>query len=735
MTILIFIFSFNHCGFISEKKQAKHLKSLAKLHGLVRFFHPSHENTTINWNKHLIYSIKEIRKVKSQTGLKQSFEQLFSPVAPSMALLWEGKQPPVLPEIEETEKKELYTWAHTNGVDLSEDVKFTRSRRSGYVTRNVSSAYQMLQQSVKKGQHYVLKLNLKISAPDSTFLGKGLIQINGHKHEYEFIPHDWKTIELSGTFEKDANETFVIFRLIPNKVINILLDDIELYISPDKQQWTPSSIYNHNFEIQDSIPKGWELHSGSYSIFASGFIDSTNYALELKQQKNNWRFSHPYYGEVTTQSISEDINCWIPLALYGNIDSTFTASSSYSLEQLQAKIYPIILRELKREDQNVQIANVILIWNVFQHFCPDLKDKKAWELELDKALLAILENQKPIQDIYDEMLFATGSPMNFLDNKILELEKGYIPISFQKLDDNNIYTVYSDDDQVLVGDQLLSIDGISIDKIINKNSQNIAGSAAWKKVHTEFSLSRDDINTSKTFTFLRENKEVDIELTYSIPTPFLLSNIRPSFEEKEKGVYYLNLSTMTIGEFNHHLSKLKKAKAIIFDLRGGFNVKPNKLLQHLTKDSFDYPAYRFADIHYPDNERDSIVQQNFKPVMAEAPYLPAQKIFLVDNYSKRFCELLIRLVRKYELGIVIGQKTNGLSGIKKTVKLLGNYELSWSDLKELNYENREVNDGHKPDILVKSDLKRIKEEGDIILSEALKYLKGKKILSSKDLAQ
>src|SRR5690606_13756306 len=94
-------------------------------------------------------------------------------------------------------------------------------------------------------------------------------------------------------------------------------------------------------------------------------------------------------GEYIHKQIGSGLSCILPLALYGTEEATFPKSDEASLKSLREKLRAIRGSSLNGRNRYTRLADLVIIWNVFQHFYPyfDVVDV-AWDEEFRKALAA-----------------------------------------------------------------------------------------------------------------------------------------------------------------------------------------------------------------------------------------------------------------------------------------------------------------------------------------------------------
>src|SRR5690606_29397482 len=67
-----------------QQKQVNHLKSFAKAYGYVKYFHPSDEASTIDWNRFAVFGVNEILKCTTTNEAIATLNDLFKPIAPGV---------------------------------------------------------------------------------------------------------------------------------------------------------------------------------------------------------------------------------------------------------------------------------------------------------------------------------------------------------------------------------------------------------------------------------------------------------------------------------------------------------------------------------------------------------------------------------------------------------------------------------------------------------------------------
>jgi Peptidase family S41 len=113
----------------ADERAVENLAAFARVYGYVRFFHPSDEAATVDWDKVAILGAEAVRDAKDSAALRRALLQVFQPLAPNLRLcdpaegLEEG--PPAIVG------ERLIFWQH-RGVRLSDQQGAYQSRRVIY---------------------------------------------------------------------------------------------------------------------------------------------------------------------------------------------------------------------------------------------------------------------------------------------------------------------------------------------------------------------------------------------------------------------------------------------------------------------------------------------------------------------------------------------------------------------------------------------------------------------------
>lgn len=92
--IILFCFVLSGCNQCKvnelSNEKVNNLISFAKLYGYIRYFYPGDMVAKVNWDKFIVYGVKEILNVKGQKELKDELIKLFKPVSPLIEIVPSG---------------------------------------------------------------------------------------------------------------------------------------------------------------------------------------------------------------------------------------------------------------------------------------------------------------------------------------------------------------------------------------------------------------------------------------------------------------------------------------------------------------------------------------------------------------------------------------------------------------------------------------------------------------------
>ena len=613
----------------SHQDVITNLRAFAKLYGYVRYFHPSDAAAEVDWERLAIHGARQIHGAETPAALKAELERLFAPIAPTIKLYPTGETPPSRHELltpADTAGLQLVAWQH-RGVGLGNQgpyrsIRLHRPGRSSQVRSGGGGGLGAISQTHSaapyRGKQIRLRaalrteglgarahLWLRIDRPD------GQTGLYKRMADRPVSSETWDTYEISGTVDEDA-ENIVVGAFMRGSGV-VYVDAIELSVSANGDSWTDIPIENAGFEIGTSKAElpGWNTRSSadhqflqtsslSYAGSQSLIIDSGGYAAV-----SGLLFTtRPAPGETVRKPLGRGIVAQIPLSLHSREGQTLRPSSTPAPSALTDELNKIDLNALSAGDAALRSGNVIIAWNVFQHFYPyfDVVDVD-WDAVLTRTLRRAQDDQSSA-----EFLQTLRRMVAQLDdghgNVIhpLQQEHAQPPIRATHANGKIVVTTVADSlvarDTACIqrGDVITAIGEVSASGALAEAKRHISGSPQLKEYQALIEMGRGPRGSLMRLSVRRGEERHRCTLHRSFKG--LLIPDRPApLASLEEGIEYVDLTRASMDSIQAKIQELADAKGVIFDLRGYPQGEVRGALQYLSSDTlrstlWQVPSYR-----------------------------------------------------------------------------------------------------------------------------------------------
>ncbi|MCP4157070.1 MAG: hypothetical protein GY757_55670, partial [bacterium] len=593
LTVVIFtvILFLTGTGEANNPQRIKNLETFAKLYGYVRYFHPSDEATKIDWERLAVYGAKQIETVQNEKELKEILEKLFKPIAPGMELYHsnEKREPSnALIQPPDTTNMKPVTWQHL-GVGLNRTQSFYLSirlnKKNILPPKGSGNLMTKMDAGNLKGKEFRFKAAVKAGA-GSANLWLRVDRENGNMGFFDNMrnqpikTNQWKVYEIKGKIDDDAKS--ISFGCLLSGSGKIYMDDFQFQVK-ENDRWEPIQLKNPGFEkdTEGNAPGNWMLSARSYDGTVTTQNPATGKQCFLIKDKID-TIAEPLFeqkaafGENIHKKIGNNITCIIPLVLYGTDTYTYPQAPPKDLENLQTAIKNGLPEELTARELCVRRGDVIITWNVLQHFYPYFEEVTVdWRRVLTRALQNTQED-KSEEDFYNtlvQMIEKLQDGHGRVYHPLLS-EKAGLPIKMDWIE-NRVVVTYSGDDKILLGDIIQAVDGKDAKTALETLEKRVSGSSQRKRFIALRNLCKGKKGTTAHLKIQRDGQEMEISLKRNF-NGYLNEFDRKSIEEIEPGIFYINLEN--IKDFEAEVEKLTRAKAIIFDGRGYIGYRKKDIL-------------------------------------------------------------------------------------------------------------------------------------------------------------
>lgn len=487
---------------------------------------------------------------------------------------------------------------------------------------------------------------------------------------------------------------------------------------------------NINFDIKSITPIDtsglstvfW-MHMGVYLEHKSSMYSSLRYNRDTTGLIKAFANHYLMIGEFIKKDIGNSLVVIMPLALYDNKKHTFPISDSLSLKQLQLNLNQITNDELNSNNHTVKLANIVIAWNVIQHFFPYFDVVHVdWNEELVRTLHSVY-NGKNESDYFmtiSKMVakLEDGHGVVFAD----KIEHWSLPFMVDLIQNKVVVTASADIKLFRKGDIIKSIDGKNALKELKDQESLISGSSQLKRFRALNMFGSDFTKSEAHIILIRSGKEIELETNRQTKCNLffnpLFEDYKFEFIDLGEGLYYLNnYSDKEKGA----MEKLVHAKGIIInDLA---NKSSMEFISHIIKEPVWCAKWNVPINTYPDRMKTFFDTGGRWSIQPKKPFIKAKLIFLTHPYDVSYGETLLGILDNYKLGKFVGATSAATNGNVNFINLMGGYRIMWTGMKVLKHDGTQHHlIGFKPEYPVRRTIRAIKEGRDEYFEKAKEIL-------------
>lgn len=745
--VFIILISIGFSHLLSAEQRVKNMETFARLYGYVKYFYPGDEAAAMDWDRFAIYGVKKVENAENMAALKRVLEELFLPIAPALVIHDANKKtgfsasgitPP------DTTNMKVVTWQHL-GVGFGDDKSIYKSGRlnrknktSGDNAFGTITAF--LDASPFKGKEIKLKAAVKIAE------GKGQLwlRVDRQNRAIGFFDNmdnrpiqstQWNYYEITGKVDTDAIKIALgCFLSGPGK---LWVDDFQLYVK-ENDAWQPATIKNPDFEDdkEGAPPAEWNSKSPSY------LFEVTSETAGKGSKCVSIRYTPQFFsaelfaakaafGEYISKELGGGLACVMPIALYGTEEQTYPPAPVKLLNDLKAAMDKEIPKELSGNDLYVRLGDIVIAWNIFQHFFPYFDVVKTdWRAALTGALESAA-NDKTDRDFLKTLgkFTAALKDGHIRVNLAGSANEFYLPLVWEWIEGQLVITEIPDKTitNLRVGDVVIEIAGVKANSALEKVKPYIAAATdGWLMFRAMTELLKTPGDPELNLKLARETGEILEVAVKPAPMPifYRTNQNRERIKSKKikEGIYYLDLDSITMEEIDALMPELEKARGIICDLRGypGGN---DRLISHLLKEKDTSTKWmQVPQVIYPDYEGVTFQNHGWE-LEALKPTLTAKIVFLTDGRAISYAESYMSFIEHYKLATIVGQPTAGTNGNVNTFALPGRYYIRWTGMRVVKHDgSRHHGVGIIPHVRVERTIKGVRAGRDEFLEKAVEII-------------
>jgi len=423
-------------------------------------------------------------------------------------------------------------------------------------------------------------------------------------------------------------------------------DNVELLVrNAPGDSWEHSRLANSGFESEErggSLP-GWRFSKDpgiqESTVAGNAYEGQRSLKLSVPSPSELRLFeAHPSMGEVAQKQIGRGISARIPLALHSRDGQTLRPNGAPPPGDLQARLDSL---EIPRSDPDFFLANVVVAWNVFQHFYPyfnvvDVNWNRVLTQSLRRALADRSETefqrtlQRMVARLQDGHGRVTPSPTSPSNWPLRLTRAGEIVIV------GDVFSPAAADGNICPepGDVVISVGGTPIKTKLREAKRYISGSPQYTDVQALDDFGRLTDQPFASLILRRNGHRVECKVRRRSGIPPMQAEPRPDpIATLEGGIRYVDLTRVPWERVHKNIEAVAQAPGVIFDVRGYPQTGNLQVVSHLSRDTLRAPPFQTPQIIYPD--QDSLVgydtcRSTRSPFAPALPYIDGPVVFLTD---------------------------------------------------------------------------------------------------------
>jgi C-terminal processing protease CtpA/Prc len=507
---------------------------------------------------------------------------------------------------------------------------------------------------------------------------------------------------------------------------------LDLSVETVDGKWKPIPIEDPGFEI-NNIFANWNAGTPEASVAGlrgwNATLDSVNpasgkTALRIepatKVLTDELFSDSPAADETVDVDLGQGLRARVPLALYSKDGHTIGDDPD------MARHSQIGTQATSSEfDLLAGIADVIVVWNVLDHFWPYWSIVSIdWNAELDAALADALDDRSIDDHVATLDRLSAALPDGHADTTCDDsAPRDHLPFQVEVVEGQVVVTS-SGDPNVAQGDVVVSVDGAPAAELLAAAHELVSGSAQYRLVEA---CERFGVGSAGSIAELRlrhydRNIDVAVKRGKAISAEPLLAPI----ERFTDGVYYVDLSRAGMGDIKSSIDQLAAAPGVVFDLRGYSNGNDQVLWYLLTTPTSYTDGMAIPHVLRPNHTASSITSWKTAstPRPPQLPHIAGRVAFLVGPGTISSAESMMSIVEYYRLGEIVGSATAGTNGNIAEITAPSGCRTTFTAMRVVKRDGTQHHlVGVQPTIPVVRTLAGVSARRDEVLEKALVYVR------------
>lgn len=731
----------------AEELRVERLVGLARVWGVVKYFHPSLAYREIDWDKALVEAIPRVNAAKTASEYQAAIDQMLAVLSDKSTRA----------TIEATNEE----FTDKNKIDTS---KFVRTDNRILIIEAVQIARAVGQDTSKLGG-FVASIN------------QALPNVAGGVF-------DWRATSQLNEFEAFYFENFMRQTLIGMLDTTIVLGSSRHRMHSGYPTQTGSGASFYYSSLVSTSPQTItgrgktkppplafivNHNSPAFAEMPSG-LQASNHAVIIQDGEQSQDSSSGTHTIELPDKVKVRIRTIELINPDGSIELQPDAvvNTTSNADAAMKEAIRVIQQNKPREKQNRPAPSVLQVsqkdkpyaemqfpnaeyrllalfryWNVVNYFFP-YKNLigDSWNTVLQR-FIPKFEANKDATD-YQLTVFELSTEMRdshaVVRNASAAAAKLYgfhTPAYVTYLENQAVITKVLDDKApIKTGDVVLAIDGVPVSQRRDFLARYIGAStpqSLMQRVHT-FLLAGPKDSVVKLRVRGANNKERDVELTRSVapndPKYYAAMNRSgPVMKLLQQGYGYVDLGRLEVGDVDKMFETIKNAPAVIFDMRGyptgsAWEIAPRLTeKKHVVASLFSRSLLEPSSLTSTDYADHASYAAAQKLPEAKGSVYKGKVVMLINEEAISRAEHACLFFEAATDVTFIGTPTQGANGDVTLMVLPGNLPISFSGHDIRHADGRQLQRlGIQPHIKAAPTIRGVTEGRDEILEAAVKYL-------------
>ena len=418
------------------------------------------------------------------------------------------------------------------------------------------------------------------------------------------------------------------------------------------------------------------------------------------------------------------VTAWVPLAVFADVRGTLPRPTG---DVAGARLAAL---RTTADDRATRLADVVIAWNVYQHFYPYFDVVKCdWARELTTALrrAATDAGEAAFTATLRRLVAATHDGHGFVAC-VRDPRNGSLPLAWDWAEEKLVVTAADPaaDPRIVPGTVVESLGGRPAPEVLASIEEEVSAATPQWARHLSLSLALRGLPGTSVKLACRppEGEAFTADLAFTVrQRPVAPKRLDPIANLGE-GIWYLDVDRITTRSFEEVSRKLLGARGIAIDFRGyPSNVDAFKFFGHFIDKPVQSALWNVPVFTRPDQQGRTFETSRWT-VPPLAPQIAAKLAFVTGGGAISYAESCMGIVEAYGLGEIVGGPTAGTNGNVNSFLLPGGFSISWTGMQVLKHDGTSHHGvGIRPTVPVTRTVAGIAAGRDEVLERALERLK------------